>query len=282
MASRKLLSRSMVPITPCRPHLRVLQWNMLSDQLSVNFPRVAESALDWKFREGLIVEELTRSDADVMCLEEVDHFPELETRLKPLGYHGIYEQKEDWHRDGIAIFYRTTTLALESQEKVTFSVHKQKYVLVKLRHKELNCSFVVVGTHLKSYAHHEPTRLMQIEQILTHLRRYEGLPIVLAGDLNSKPLKPVYSLIKAAGFQSAYWNAICPRAEPEFTYLAYRETSLLRMTLDYIWIKGWRSCAVMSLPTEGEIGSTGLPCLRYPSDHLSLVCDLTIDPQPRL
>jgi len=282
MASDQLLPRTMHPISPARPHLRVLQWNVLSDQLAVNFPRVAESVLDWPYRERLILAELTRADADVLCLEEVDHFHDLQAALSPLGYCGIYEQKEDWHRDGTAIFYRENRLVLEEKEGGTFDVRRQKYLLVKLRHRVLNCSFIVVATHLKSYAHHEGTRLLQVQQILGHLRRYEALPVVLAGDMNTKPQKDVYNLIKSVGFQSAYWNALRPSAEPEFTCLAYRESDVLRLTLDYVWVKGWQPCAVMTLPSEEDIGKTGLPCSKYPSDHLALVCDLTLSPQFRL
>ena len=282
MTSDQLLPRAMRSISSASPHLRVLQWNVLSDQLAVNFPRVAESVLDWSYREKLILAELARADADVLCLEEVDHFPELEAALRPLGYSGIYEQKEDWHRDGTAIFYRSNRLVLEEKEGGTFSVRRQKYLLVKLRHRALNYSFVVVATHLKSYPHHEGTRLLQVHQILEHLRRYEALPMVLAGDMNTRPLKHVYKLMQSVGFQSAYWNALRPGAEPEFTCLAYRESDLLRLTLDYVWVKGWQSCAVMTLPSEADIGSTGLPCSKYPSDHLALVCDLALSPQFRL
>lgn len=282
MASDQLLPRAMRPISAVSPHLRVLQWNVLSDQLAVNFPRVSESVLDWPYRERLILAELTRADADILCLEEVDHFQDLQTALLPLGYCGIYEQKEDWHRDGTAIFYRANRLELEEKEGGTFTVRRQKYLLAKLRHKALNCSFVVVATHLKSYAHHEGTRLLQIQQILGHLTRYKSLPVVLAGDMNTKPQKEVYNLIRSVGFQSAYWNALRPSAEPEFTCLAYRESDLLRLTLDYVWVKGWQPCAVMTLPSEADIGSTGLPCSQYPSDHLALVCDLALASQFRL
>lgn len=39
--------------------------------------------------------------------------------------------------------------------------------------------------------------------------------------------------------------------------------------------------AVLDLPTEEQIGPNRLPSFSYPSDHLSLVCDLRFKQQLR-
>ncbi|XP_064608728.1 nocturnin-like [Liolophura sinensis] len=49
-------------------------------------------------------------------------------------------------------------------------------------------------------------------------------------------------------------------------------------TIDYIWLSEGQFSALglLGLPREQDIGSGRLPSLAYPSDHLSLVCDLIL------
>lgn len=63
-----------------------------------------------------MLEEIVRHDADVICLQEVDHFRFFLKSLAPLGYHGHFFPKPDspclylpdnTGPDGCAIFYKT-------------------------------------------------------------------------------------------------------------------------------------------------------------------------------
>merc|ERR1712079_825702 len=58
-------------------NVRVLQWNALSQTLGTkndNFVKCPKSALDWRTRKFRMLEEIIQYDADVICLQEVDHF----------------------------------------------------------------------------------------------------------------------------------------------------------------------------------------------------------------
>ena len=256
--------------------LRVLQWNVLADQLADNFPRVDRALLQWEGRFALMKAELTRANADLLCLEEVDHYADFESFLLPLGYSGVYRQKEGWHNDGTAIFLRTSKLTLETQHSAVFSGGKrQVYVSLLLRERQTSRQFVVIATHLKSGTRFESHREVEVQQVLHHLEAYSGLPVVLAGDFNSEPDYAVYRLLQAASFSSAYWNTSSPGQEPAFTTLKYRQ-SLEKYTIDYIWLRQFRSCKYLSLPSESELSSDGLPSAQYPSDHLALVCDVQL------
>ncbi|KAK3100780.1 hypothetical protein FSP39_025205 [Pinctada imbricata] len=72
------------------------------------------------------------------------------------------------------------------------------------------------------------------------------------------------------------------RVEPPFTtwqvrgsYMGNKETCV---AIDYIFFSKdhFRVKSVLDIPSEREIGQKRLPSLLYPSDHLSLVCDLEI------
>lgn len=254
--------------------LRVLQWNVLADQLAENFPRVDSSFLQWERRFTLIKAELTRANADLLCLQEVDHYSDFESFLLPLGYSGVYRQKEGWHSDGTAIFLRNSKLSLENQHSAVFAGGKrQVYVSLLLRERQTNRQMVVIATHLKSGLAFESHREVEVQQILRHLEQYSALPVVLAGDFNSLPNEAVYQLLRASAFSSAYWDVL--GQEPAFTTLKYRH-SLEKFTIDYIWLRQFRTCRYLSVPSESEISYNGLPSAQYPSDHLALVCDLQL------
>ena len=125
--------------------------------------------------------------------------------------------------------------------------------------------------------------------------------IILTGDFNSSPDRDVYKTIytdSEINFHSVY-NACfrqsqrdeCDKAafekppcaeyskhEPDFTTYKIRHgEGAKKHTIDYIWLG--QSCneqnklvvsASWSLPTTQDIGERGLPCEKYPSDHLAI------------
>ncbi len=105
-----------------------------------------------------------------------------------------------------------------------------------------------------------------------------GSATVICGDFNAQPDEPVYELLLQSpmNLDSAY-AAADHGEEPQYTSWKIREDGEQRQTLDYIFYSKNRLAvdSVLQFPTEGEIGQCRLPSLKYPSDHLSLVCDLS-------
>lgn len=70
-----------------------------------------QAVLEWEYRLPLIVSELRESNADILCLQEVNRVHDLESQLP--GYTCLYLKKDsDETRfgcpmDGCAILYRT-------------------------------------------------------------------------------------------------------------------------------------------------------------------------------
>lgn len=250
---------------------------MLADQLATGFTRVEPECLHWARREPLIQAELRRADADILVMEEVDHYEDsLEPFMRPLGYDGFFQKKQGWHRDGTAIFYRRDKIALISSQVVTYTGQTQFYVMLRCRLRT-DKEFVVVGTHLNAKLNLEETRLAEVHQLLAALEPYQDQPILLLGDFNSLPTQTVYPALSssALGLRSAYFGVLKEGAEPEFTSYKYRER-LIACTIDYIWASRSECVAVMSIPSPQDIGPKGLPNEAYPSDHFALVCDLAL------
>jgi len=88
--------------------LKVVSYNVLAESLE----EITTSGLDcriacWKHRSRLIKDELKRWDADIVCLQEVDHFDDFFMKvLGKWGYEGRFLKRTGDKRDGCAIFWR--------------------------------------------------------------------------------------------------------------------------------------------------------------------------------
>ncbi|KAG4965404.1 hypothetical protein JHK85_040379 [Glycine max] len=101
---------------PPPPHcerFKVLSYNILADYLALDhrtklYFHIPRHILDWQWRKRSIIFELGLWSADILCLQEVDRFHELEEELKPKGYSGIWKMRTGNPVDGCAIFWRNS------------------------------------------------------------------------------------------------------------------------------------------------------------------------------
>jgi hypothetical protein len=107
---------------PHRPSLRILTYNLLADQYAsqeyakaVLFAHTREDLLDIQLRKQRILKQLINSQADVMCLQEVDEkFFEryYEPMLDAEGFSGVFTAKTGGTSDGSAVFFRRSVLRM--------------------------------------------------------------------------------------------------------------------------------------------------------------------------
>jgi mRNA deadenylase 3'-5' endonuclease subunit Ccr4 len=111
---------------------RAITYNLLADQYTsqeyaqkVLFAHVSPEALDIHYRKQLILNQLLRSKADIMCLQEVDEkvFVQfLRPHLAAHGYSGIHACKAGQQAEGSATFFRSDRLQLVSRWFPSFSL----------------------------------------------------------------------------------------------------------------------------------------------------------------
>jgi len=273
-----------------RPSLRVLQWNQLSQTLGSQndgFVRCPLAALEWRTRRWRLLEELVRHQPDILCLQEVDHFPLLERALSSLGYDGHFVAKPDSPciylpansgPDGCALFYRRDQWEMVGQLhsrilEVWHVQSNQVAIAVNLRNLETQSEVCLATTHLKarSGALLATLRNEQGKDLLAWLSTVkQHRPLILTGDFNADPSEAVVRTIKEE-LASAY-----PDSTP-FTTWKIRETGEQKSTLDYIFHSaGIQPSATLDMPTEQQIGIDRLPSTAFPSDHLSMVADFQV------
>jgi len=103
--------------------LTIFSYNILSDGSAKPnyFPKVNPNLLLWNNRRDKIIQQIISQDADIVCLQEVDHFRDyfLPT-LGKLGYEGIYKQRTA-KKDGCCIFFKRDKFYMLQEYCVDFN-----------------------------------------------------------------------------------------------------------------------------------------------------------------
>ncbi|XP_062332611.1 nocturnin isoform X1 [Osmerus eperlanus] len=301
------------------PPIRVMQWNILAQALGEGkdgFVRCPLEALNWAERKYLILEEILTYRPDILCLQEVDHYYDtFQPIMASLGYHGSFMPKP-WSPcldveknngpDGCALFYRRSRFSLLATSHLRLSAMmlptNQVAVVQTLRCRATGRRLCVAVTHLKARSGWERLRSAQGADLLQHLRTItargradacgagagpegEGVALIVCGDFNSEPTEDVYRRFSSSplNLDSAYKLLSADgQAEPAFTTWKIRPSGESRSTLDYIWYSHHALCveSLLDLLSEEQVGPDRLPSYHYPSDHLSLLCDISFREQP--
>eukprot|EP01006_Ploeotia_vitrea_P039285 TRINITY_DN66328_c10_g6_i1.p1 TRINITY_DN66328_c10_g6~~TRINITY_DN66328_c10_g6_i1.p1 ORF type:complete len:767 (+),score=333.22 TRINITY_DN66328_c10_g6_i1:1243-3543(+) len=180
-------------------------------------------ALHWDRRKHAVAEVVRKVDADVLCLQEADHFDEFHAVvLRDLGYSVRYVQRTGPSSpDGCAVAFKDALFEFVAHEDVLFNdladrvaaassassssaeaayaerLRKHNVaVLVRLRHRSSGSLLVVASAHLYWNPSHPDIKLRQAHYLMQRLSEFAAdLPTVLCGDFNVTPESPVYRLI---------------------------------------------------------------------------------------
>lgn len=298
------------------PSIRVMQWNILAQALGEGkdgFIRCPLDALNWQERKYLILEEILTYRPDILCLQEVDHYYDtFQPIMASLGYHGSFLAKpwspcldveQNNGPDGCALFYRHSRFSLQATSHLRLSAMmlptNQVAIVQTLCCQVTGRRLCVAVTHLKARSGWERLRSAQGADLLQSLRnitsrggggsRSEGaagtVPLVVCGDFNAEPSEDVYRRFSSSplGLNSAYKLLSSDgQTEPAYTTWKIRPSGESCSTLDYIWYThdALSVECLLDIPTEEQIGPDRLPSYHYPSDHLSLLCDIRFTEEP--
>ena len=135
----------------------------------------------------------------------------------------------------------------------------------------------VTVTHLKAKREGSELRLAQGRHLLTEIQSFaETHPVIVCGDFNAPPDEPIYELFIGSDsppkLSSSYVVPHYGNKEPPLTSWKFRAAGESKYTIDYIWFNSdtLKVDSIWTVPTGEEIGKDGLPCAKYPSDHVAL------------
>ncbi|XP_036933933.1 nocturnin [Acanthopagrus latus] len=307
-------------MAPCHhmrsPPIRVMQWNILAQALGEGkdgFVRCPLDALKWQERKYLILEEILTYRPDIVCLQEVDHYYDtFQPIMASLGYQGSFMAKpwspcldveQNNGPDGCALFYRRSRFSLQATAHLRLSAMmlptNQVAIVQTLNCQATGQQLCVAVTHLKARSGWERLRSAQGADLLQSLRSItsgrgsnsqsqavpRSIPLVVCGDFNAEPSEDVYRRFSSSplGLNSAYKLLSSDgETEPAYTTWKIRPSGESCSTLDYIWYShdALSVECLLDIPTEEQIGPDRLPSYHYPSDHLSLLCDVRFREEP--
>lgn len=283
---------------------RVLTFNMLADskQGEEQWEVTPPEALEWNSRRWRLLEEMLIHDADIICMQEFDHFDDFfMPELARLGYSGVIRRHSAPAEDSVAVIFRKSrfTLCIEDTSLDYAAV-------AYLEDTRTMARILIASMHLKP-GKDATSEMMRAEQAqalldlattvigkgLTGEEEAPTSPVVLiAGDLNAEPRvaekigEPLaYRAIRshALGLSSAY--ASMPGAlpmdggwlEPPYTTWKRRPKGEVKRTIDFIFYTGSLHLqSLLALPQEQEMPDERVPTFVYPSDHFSLAVDICL------
>ena len=169
----KLLKRAFFESRIFNPvAVRLLQFNMLAEGLSSEpdfggFTQTPVDSLDFhKFRKFRVLKELLRYNADIIAIEECDHFDDFFLpALKLHGYDGRFFPKRnattlkfgaDKFSDGVALVWNTKSISLKEIDHMYYesdtpgTVWSQVGVIGRFERGHCGRTFLVAATHLKA------------------------------------------------------------------------------------------------------------------------------------
>ncbi|KAG0210347.1 Glucose-repressible alcohol dehydrogenase transcriptional effector [Mortierella sp. GBA30] len=117
------------PVSMCAKSFVVMSWNLLSPRLChpLRLDIGCEPAfLDWNYRKESILNQIAFTDADIICLQELelkDYEEYFNPHLTRLGFRSIHAYKMNVYemRDGCAIFYRDSRFKLLNEHVLRFN-----------------------------------------------------------------------------------------------------------------------------------------------------------------
>uniref|UniRef100_UPI00358EC0E7 protein angel homolog 2-like isoform X3 n=1 Tax=Myxine glutinosa TaxID=7769 RepID=UPI00358EC0E7 len=206
----------------CSFDFLVLSYNILSQQLLEDNPwlyhHCHRDVLSWAFRFPRLISEISRFNADIVCLQEVQYshfYNQIKPALSEMGYKCRYKVRTGDKRDGCAICFKRSRFDLLSWKPVEY-FHPGVPVLnrdnvggiVMLRplgvpegNKLVDLQFCVANTHLLYNPRRGDVKLAQLAVLLAEIDRTSRqensqCPVLLCGDFNSVPGSPLYRFIR--------------------------------------------------------------------------------------
>ncbi|CAD5190732.1 unnamed protein product [Musa acuminata subsp. malaccensis] len=204
----------------------MLSYNILADYLARDhrsklYFHIPQYILDWEWRKRKLLLEFRLWAPDIMCLQEVDRFYDLEKELATQGYAGIWKMRTGDAVDGCAIFWRTNRFQLKYVETIEFkklglrdnvaqicvlestiqsSVKNESASLLKSSDQLRQANQVVVcNIHVLYNPKRGEIKLGQVRTLLHRAyavsKIWNDAPVIVCGDFNSTPKSPLYNFI---------------------------------------------------------------------------------------
>lgn len=246
----------------------VVTWNCLADSYSHSHglcdttanatsanKSLAHKATSWSHRCHLIDAILTRRNADIVCLQEVDHFDDhFKQFFSEKSYHTEYVQRTS-RKDGVLIAFKRHKFSLMQKHVIQFddladfdpsilhplkrsSFRRNNVALVLIlratNRDETARTLTVATAHLywnPLFSHIKLAQTVYLLQRIAHIRSLLGdesiCASILTGDFNSEPASLQHAaILRGCAFSPIEHTSVTMAARIAVTHVVNRERRL--------------------------------------------------------
>ncbi|XP_074111947.1 protein angel isoform X1 [Cotesia typhae] len=203
---------------------KILSFNILAQNLLESHNYLYENhhevALKWDVRKLLVQKEILESEANVICIQEMqmEHLEEFLVPFLEQGFDYLYKKRTNDTRDGLLLLYQPSLFKLEDYVYVEYHQTNEDIlnrdnvgIVVKFSLTESPDSCIVISTtHLLYNPKRNDVRLAQTQILFAEVDRIafvkntangpEYYPIIVCGDFNLQPFTGVYKFITEGSF----------------------------------------------------------------------------------
>lgn len=276
LATLAILLVAVPAIAQQRPDLRVMSFN-------VRYAGFDDSPNAWPNRRGAMTQTIAAADPDLIATQELLQVQgdDIVRALPSYNWFGVdrYGGHKDEH---MGLFYRRDRLRLlrsggfglsEMPDKLgtmswgTDLPRNATWGVFETRSAKRQ-RFLLIGTHFAHRPQDDAARDKAATLILDRLPALaKGLPVIVAGDLNTLPDSAPYRRFAAALTDA--WVGAGKRIGQENTFHDFTGTADRR--IDYIFVKRFT-------PTKAQVWDQPVAG-RWPSDHFPVTADLSFSPR---
>lgn len=221
---RQWLSSSTHDEASFKDKVVLVSYNILGVENARNHSELYENVphkyIEWHYRKKLLREEINQFNADILCLQEVDRFDDLENLLQNDGFKGVYLARTGEASDGCAIFWKNELFTLLHEEKIEFLRFglrdnvAQLCVLKRKQNQSDTCldteksqllpsqTLLVGNIHVLFNQKRGDMKLGQVrifvEKAHELSQEWGNIPVVLGGDFNSTPQSAIYEFLASS------------------------------------------------------------------------------------
>lgn len=203
----------------------ILSYNILADYLAQEhrflYERISPFILDWNWRKDKLLFEFGLWSPDILCLQEVDKFTDLEQEMASQGYNGTWKIRTGDAADGCAIFWRTKRFQLRYEEDIEFTKLGLRDNVAQLcvlesvgpqyvqtdsvslstssNHPQQAKQVIICNIHVLYNPKRGDIKLGQVRTLLDKAnalsKMWNDAPVIVCGDFNSTPKSPLYNFM---------------------------------------------------------------------------------------
>lgn len=204
------------PDQPPPRKLRIMSYNILADTLAYEhakelYKSSPHHCLKWRHRCQMLLREVEHFNPDVVCLQEVDCFGDIDRSLEKLGYSGKWTKRTGDRKDGLATFYKQDVLEVVEKESLHFNKlglkdNVAQVTTLKWSDSPTQSTFIVANIHVLFNPKRGDMKVAQVRTLFERIQavqsRYQkhsstGMkpPAIICGDFNTAAGSAIYDFI---------------------------------------------------------------------------------------